>query len=264
MTALEIFTYSNQTIRTVVVDSEPWFVAADITGVLGYGGGARNAVARLPERMKGVEEINTPGGAQRMTVVSESGAYRLAMRSNLPEAERFQDWIAEDVVPSLRQTGIYSVAPTAAQFAIPQTYSEALRLAADEIEKNAALTAQLAIAAPKVAYVDTFAGDEDGTTVRMLAAQLCISEPKLRAYLIERKVLSRRTVYDFVGRDGKRRIEYEWQARVGYYGWFKAKDHLDAPRMYNGQLRSTLYVTPLGKVGIAGLLSKHPLEVGAA
>lgn len=103
------FPATGQTVRTVEVDGDPWFVAADVTTVLGYGGGARNTLRRLPERMKDVEEINTPGGVQRMTVVSESGVYRMVMRSNLPAAEAFQDWIAKDVVPAIRRTGSYVV-----------------------------------------------------------------------------------------------------------------------------------------------------------
>jgi anti-repressor protein len=154
MSDLTVFSYADTGagVRTVVRDEEAWFVASDITGILGYGGGARNAIARLPERMKGVEEINTPGGAQRMTVVSEAGAYRLAMRSNLPDAERFQDWIAEDVIPAIRKTGRYEVAP-----AIPQTYADALQLAADQARQIEAQAVALAEAAPKVEAWDHLA-----------------------------------------------------------------------------------------------------------
>jgi anti-repressor protein len=147
VTDLTVFSYADTGagVRTVARDGEAWFVAADIAGILGYGGGSRNAIARLSERMKGVEEINTPGGAQRMTVISEAGAYRLAMRSNLPDAERFQDWIAEDVIPAIRKTGRYEVA---AAPAIPQTYADALQLAADQARQIEAQAAALAEAAP--------------------------------------------------------------------------------------------------------------------
>jgi anti-repressor protein len=147
MTDLTVFSYADTGagVRTVSRDGEAWFVASDITGILGYEGGARNAIARLPERMKGVEEINTPGGVQRMTVISEAGAYRLAMRSNLPDAERFQDWIAEEVIPAIRKTGRYEVA---AAPAIPQTYADALQLAADQARQIEAQAAALAEAAP--------------------------------------------------------------------------------------------------------------------
>jgi anti-repressor protein len=159
MTDLTVFSYANTGagVRTVARDGEAWFVASDITGILGYGGGARNAITRLPERMKGVEEINTPGGAQRMTVVSEAGAYRLAMRSNLPDAERFQDWIAEEVIPAIRKTGRYESDP-----AIPQSYADALQLAADQarqIEAQAVALAEAAPAAEAWNHLATATGD---------------------------------------------------------------------------------------------------------
>lgn len=129
------FPATGQTVRSILIDGEPWFVVADVCAALGYAGGARNAVARLPERMKGVAEINTPGGPQRVTVVSEPGVYRLVMRSNLPAAEAFQDWIAEEVVPSLRRTGRYEVASA---FEVPRTLPEALRAYAAEVEAREA------------------------------------------------------------------------------------------------------------------------------
>lgn len=129
------FPATGQQVRTVILDGEPWFVAADVCAVLGYGGGARNAITRLPDRMKGVDSINTPGGIQRMTIVSEPGVYRLVMRSNLPDAEAFQDWIAEDVVPTIRRTGTYSIT---AGFDIPRTLPEALRAYAAEVEAREA------------------------------------------------------------------------------------------------------------------------------
>jgi anti-repressor protein len=102
------FPETAQPVRTVLIDGEPWFIAADVTAILGYTNG-RMAVGALPERMKGVTKADTPGGQQQMTVINESGVYRLVMRSTLPAAEMFQDWIAEEVLPSIRRTGAYAV-----------------------------------------------------------------------------------------------------------------------------------------------------------
>lgn len=129
------FPATGQPVRAVTADGRPWFVAADVCAVLGYGGGARNAISRLPDRMKGVASINTPGGPQQMTIVSEPGVYRLAMRSNLPAAEAFQDWIAEEVIPALRHTGSYAIAD---RFQMPRTLPEALRAYAAEVEAREA------------------------------------------------------------------------------------------------------------------------------
>src|SRR5687768_8417360 len=72
------FPSTGQTVRTVLRDGEPWFVAADVCAVLGHSN-HRVAVGRLPERMKGVTEVDTPGGPQDMRIVSEPGVYRLVM-----------------------------------------------------------------------------------------------------------------------------------------------------------------------------------------
>jgi prophage antirepressor-like protein len=111
MTEITPFTFptTGQSVRTLLVDGEPWFVAADVTDLLGYANG-RDAVSRLPERMKSsvVLSDGTPGNPNR-TILSEPGVYRLVMRSGLLAAEAFQDWLAEEVVPSIRKTGSYSV-----------------------------------------------------------------------------------------------------------------------------------------------------------
>lgn len=162
MSAVEVFQFpaTGNHVRTCVVDGDPWFVAADVCFVLGYGGGARNAVQRLPERMKGVEEFNTPGGPQRLTIVNEAGVYRLVMRSTLPGAEGFQDWLAEEVVPAIRRTGSYNAVAQ-----IPQSFAAALRLAADEHERAEREAAKVAELAPRAATLDAIEGG-DGLTLR--------------------------------------------------------------------------------------------------
>ena len=71
-----------------------------------------------------------------MNIIPESDVYRLVMRSNLPNAVAFQDWVCEEVLPAIRKTGEYST--TLPDFANP---AEAARAWADEYEKNLALTA---------------------------------------------------------------------------------------------------------------------------
>lgn len=102
------FPSTGQQVRTVTVDGQPWFFAADVATVLGHSN-IRVAVGRLPERMRGVTETDTPGGLQKVQIVNEPGVWRLVMRSNLERAEEFQDWLAEEVIPSIRQTGSYSM-----------------------------------------------------------------------------------------------------------------------------------------------------------
>lgn len=89
-----------------MMDGQPWLVAADVCRAIGLDQVSR-AVSRLKDAQKGVTEITTPGGKQKVTVVNEPGVYRLIGRSNKPEAERFQDWVYEKVLPTIRKTGRY-------------------------------------------------------------------------------------------------------------------------------------------------------------
>lgn len=104
-----VFPVTGQQVRTVTIDGQPWFVAADVTDILGYANG-RDAVAKLPERMRNsVALADGNRGNPNRAVVNEPGVWRLVMRSTLDQAEAFQDWLAEEVIPSIRRTGTYSL-----------------------------------------------------------------------------------------------------------------------------------------------------------
>lgn len=107
--ALQVFNFEKRDVRVVMKGSEPWFVAKDVCDVLEIQN-ARDTIARvLDEDEKGVDKIDTLGGAQEMNVINESGVYTLVMRSNKPEAKRFRKWVTSEVLPALRKTGSYSV-----------------------------------------------------------------------------------------------------------------------------------------------------------
>lgn len=97
-------------IRTVDLNGEPWFVGKDIAAALGYGEGKSlaNAVANHVDDVdKGVTEMMTPGGMQKMVIVNESGVYSLIFGSKLEGAVRFKRWVTGEVLPTLRKTGSY-------------------------------------------------------------------------------------------------------------------------------------------------------------
>jgi hypothetical protein len=77
--------------------------------------------------------VSTPGGSQLVTVVSEPGLYSLILRSSVPGAREFKRWVTHEVLPAIRRTGTYSTAGPA--FAIPGTYADALRAAADAADR---------------------------------------------------------------------------------------------------------------------------------
>jgi hypothetical protein len=96
-------------IRTYVEGGEIYFVAVDVAESLGYSN-PRKAVTDncKKEFVKSIfiKHDNRPGGTG-VNFIPESEVYRLIMRSKLPDAEKFQDWVVEEVLPSIRKTGGY-------------------------------------------------------------------------------------------------------------------------------------------------------------
>lgn len=106
MSKLVEFAFDGSSVRVVMRDGEPWFVAADVAAVLGYS--VASAMTRsLDEDEKGVQVLHTLGGAQEMSVINESGLYSAILRSQRPEAVAFRKWVTREVLPSIRKTGQY-------------------------------------------------------------------------------------------------------------------------------------------------------------
>jgi hypothetical protein len=93
-------------LRSVVRESEPWFVAADVCAVLGLGNTAMT-LDRLDEDERGVSSIDTPGGAQEMSIINTSGLFSLILTSRKPQAKPFKRWVTHEVLPSIARTGGY-------------------------------------------------------------------------------------------------------------------------------------------------------------
>jgi prophage antirepressor-like protein len=165
---LSIFRHDGADVRVVVIDGEPWFVAADVARVLGYRM-ASDFTRRLDEDEKGTHSARTPGGAQDVTIISESGLYVAVIGSQAANARAFKRWVTHDVIPSIRRTGQY-IAPTAP--ALPQSYAEALRELAATVERNEVLEARVAEDAPKVEAYDQLM-DADGYYSMESAAKMC-------------------------------------------------------------------------------------------
>lgn len=119
-------------IRTQVINNEPWFVARDVANALGIAWSGRTLDA-IPKRWKGVVQLLTPGGNQSLTAISEAGLYKLAFRCQVSNdaADRFTNWVAEEVLPSIRKTGRYEVKRRGKL--LPRAKSEIMALFYDEL-----------------------------------------------------------------------------------------------------------------------------------
>ena len=95
-------------IRTVTIDGEPWFVAKDIASILGYKD-PKNTVKNRCKRGR-VSKIPHPQNSEKsleVMVIPESDIYRLIIGSKLPSAQKFESWVMDDVLPSIRKHGAY-------------------------------------------------------------------------------------------------------------------------------------------------------------
>jgi prophage antirepressor-like protein len=100
------FQFECQEIR--FVDEKP--VANDVAKILGYSDPQSTISKKVASKNKGVAKMETPGGIQNITVLEEAGIYQLIFGSKLPNAEKFQDWVFDEVLPSIRKTGSYAIA----------------------------------------------------------------------------------------------------------------------------------------------------------
>lgn len=89
-------------VRTLLIDDEPWFVGKDIAGILGYKDTSDAIKRHVENEDKGVGNLPTPGGIQKMQLINESGMYSLILSSKLPNAKKFKKWVTGEVLPSIR------------------------------------------------------------------------------------------------------------------------------------------------------------------
>lgn len=93
-------------VRMTEINGKPYFVATDVATALGY----TNPRKAVNDHCKGVTKRDTPtsSGVQSMSYINEGDLYRLIMKSKLPSAEKFERWVMDEVLPSIRKTGSYN------------------------------------------------------------------------------------------------------------------------------------------------------------
>lgn len=107
MEKVQVFKNEEFEVRTVEVDGDPWFVGKDVTNILGYQNGSRDINRHVSEEDKLSTQIEYAGQRREVTVINESGLYSLILGSKLPSAKRFKHWVTSEVLPAIRQNGVY-------------------------------------------------------------------------------------------------------------------------------------------------------------
>ena len=247
MNQMEIFKNPEfGSVRVIEENGKYLFCGVDVAKALGYTK-PQNAIDRhCPHALKrgigvqtGKKADGTPAVQMvEMLFIPEGDVYRLIVHSKLPSAERFERWVFDEVLPSIRRHGAYMTKEKLWEVA---TSPEALmKLCSDllaEREKNAALRADNARLKGKAAYYDLFIDLHHSTNLRTTAKELVVPERQFVRFLLEQRFVYR-TPSGCV-------LPY---AKSSNEGLFCVKDYYR-----NGHSGSYTLVTPKGKLYFADL-----------
>lgn len=240
----KLMTFENATfgkIRTLTIDGEPWFVAADVCKALELGNPSMT-VERLDADEKGISSIDTLGGKQRMAIINEPGLYSVILRSRKPEAKAFKRWITHEVIPAIRKHGGYMTKSLLEQvLENPALIYEFARRMLAEQQKNERLKQELDRAKPKADYYDAFIHPESCTNIRATAKELKVPEKMFTAFLIRKRYLYRAPSGSLMP-----------YAKAADDGLFFVKDYIAV----NGHQGVYTLVTPKGKALFLSMLGE--------
>lgn len=195
MNEVQLFNFENHEVRSLLINSEPWFVGKDVAEVLGYER-ADNAIRNhIDKEDKLMHQISASGQNRNMTIINESGLYSLVLSSKLPSAKKFKRWVTSEVLPTLRKTGQYQVK----------------ELSGSELMAKALIEAQSVLAAkdkqieemkPKALFADAVATSHTSILVGELAKILKqngidMGQKRLFAWLREKGYLIKRQGTDY-------------------------------------------------------------------
>ena len=228
-------------IRTLTLDGEPWFVAADVCKALELGNPSMT-VERLDADEKGISSIDTLGGKQRMAIINEPGLYSVILCSRKPEAKAFKRWITHEVIPAIRKYGGYMTKSLLEQvLENPNLIYEFARRMLAEQQKNERLKQELDRAKPKADYYDAFIHPESCTNIRATAKELKVPEKMFTAFLIRKRYLYRAPSGGLMP-----------YAKAADDGLFFVKDYIAV----NGHQGVYTLVTPKGKALFLSMLGE--------
>lgn len=198
MNELQIFNNTEfGDVRTVEINGKPYFMASDVAKALGY----TNPNKAINDHCRAITKCSTPisGKIQEVNFISEGDIYRLVVKSQLPNAEKFEAWIFDEVLPAIRKHGAYMTPETLEQAILnPDTIIKIATALKEEQNKNkvleaenSALTVENQIMQPKASYFDELVDRNLLTGFRETAKQFGIKQNVFIKFLIEKKYIYR-------------------------------------------------------------------------
>ena len=240
MNQMEIFKNPEfGSVRVIEENGKYLFCGLDVTAALGYKDSAKALKAHCTsDGWAFYPLIDNVGRTQQTRFISEGNLYRLIAHSKLPSAERFERWVFDEVLPSIRKHGAYITREKLWEVA---TSPEAMmKLCSDllaEREKNSALREENAMLEGKAAFYDLFIDLKHSTNLRTTAKELVVPERRFVRFLLEQRFVYRAPSGNV--------LPY---AKPANDGLFCVKDYCN-----HGHTGSYTLVTPQGKLFFAQL-----------
>ncbi len=167
---IQSFNFDNQKVRTLAINGQSYFVGKDVAEILGYKRTADAIRENVPDKFKGVGVLPTPGGKQRVTVISEAGLYKLAFKSHAKNAEKFTDWVASEVLPSIRKHGAYMTDEKIEEVLLnPDTIIKLATELKTERERRSIAEQRVNELTPKASYYDLVLNNKSLVTITQIA-----------------------------------------------------------------------------------------------
>ena len=187
---MELQVFSNAefgSVRSIMINNEPFFVGKDVAEILGYSRTADAIKVHVDKEDKGVCEMQTPGGVQNVTIINESGLYSLILSSKMPNAKKFKRWVTSEVLPAIRKHGVFAVDTMLndpdAMIAALQAYKEERQRRLLLESENAVQKQQLLEMKPKVSYYDMVINSPDLISITEIAKDYGWSAKHMNGYL---------------------------------------------------------------------------------
>lgn len=173
-------------IRTVTIDSEPYFVGKDVASSLGYVNPQKAIRDHIDDEDKTVNDSFSVNGTKGI-LINESGLYSLVLSSKLPSAKKFKRWVTSEVLPSIRKHGMYAIDELVDN---PDLAIQALTALKDEREKNKQLSEEVNVKnqligelKPKADYMDRILKNKGLVTITQIAKDYGMSGQAMNSLL---------------------------------------------------------------------------------
>ena len=195
MNEVQLFNFENHEVRSLLINSEPWFVGKDVAKILGY----KDTSDALKKHVDGEDKLTRrfadSGQSREMYIINESGLYSLVLSSKLPSAKKFKRWVTSEVLPALRKTGQYQVKELSGSELMAKALIEAQNVLATKDKVIEEMK-------PKVVFADAVATSHTSILVGELAKILKqngidMGQKRLFAWLREKGYLIKRQGTDY-------------------------------------------------------------------